>query len=84
MRVGVQFTGTVGANATGRWFTHSWPPDWNVVWTVVPTTAVPGGPQIEWDIEVQRASATAITYWIEVKNLTATPVAVEGRFVVVP
>ncbi len=84
MRVGVQFTGTVGANTSGRWFTHSWPPDWNVVWTVVPTTPAPGVPQIEWDIEVQRASATAITYWIEVKNLTAAPVAVEGRFAVLP
>jgi hypothetical protein len=84
MRVGVQFTGSVAANASSRWFTHSWPPDWNVVWTVVPTTPAPGAPQIEWDVEVQRASATAITYWIEVRNLTAAPVSVEGRFVVVP
>jgi hypothetical protein len=84
MRIGVQFTGTVAANATTRWFTHSWPPDWDVIWTVVPTTPASGAPQIEWDVEVQRASPTAITYWIEVRNLTGSPVGVEGRYAVVP
>lgn len=84
MRIGVQFTGTVAASGTTRWFTHSWPPDWDVIWTVVPTTPAPGAPQIEWDVEVQRASPTTITYWIEVKNLTGSPVGVEGRYAVVP
>lgn len=84
MRVGTQFTGTVGANATHRWFTHSWPADWHVVWTVVPTSPAPGAPQIEWDVEVQRASPTALTYWIEIRNLTAAPVGIEGRFAIMP
>ena len=84
MQIGTQFTGTVAANATQRWFTHSWPPDWNVVWTVVPTTPAPGAPQIEWSVEVQRSSPTAVTYWIDVHNLTAASVEVEGRFAILP
>src|SRR5437773_11241503 len=35
--VGVQFTGTVPAHQTRRWFTFRWPAHWHVVWTVVPT-----------------------------------------------
>jgi len=80
MRVGIQFSGTVAAGGAHRWFTHSWPSDWHVVWTVVPTTPGPGAPQIEWDVSVQRSTATATTYWITVRNLTGTAVAVEGRF----
>lgn len=80
MRVGVQFSGTVAAGSSARWFTHSWPPDWHVVWTVVPTTPQPGAPQLEWDVAVQRASPTAVTYWITVRNLSATPVAIEARY----
>lgn len=80
MRVGVQFSGTVAAGATHRWFTHSWPPSWHVVWTVVPTTPQPGAPQLEWDVAVQRASPTGITYWITIRNLSGAPVAVEARY----
>ncbi len=80
MRVGTQFSGTVAAGATKKWFTHSWPPDWHVVWTVVPTTAAAGAPQIDWDVEVQRASPTAITYWITVRNLSAADVSIEARY----
>jgi hypothetical protein len=84
MQIGVQFTGAVPARSIGRWFTHSWPAEWNVVWTVVPTTPAAGAPQIAWDVEVQRSSPTALTYWIEVKNLTAASVGVEGRFAILP
>jgi hypothetical protein len=80
MRVGVQFSGTVPAGTSHRWFTYDWPPDWHVVWTVVPTTAGPGAPQIEWDVAVQRASASAVTYWITVRNLSAAPVDIESRY----
>jgi hypothetical protein len=52
MQVGTQFTGTVAAGGTGRWFTHSWSPAQHVVWTVVPTTPGPGAAQIEWDVQV--------------------------------
>jgi hypothetical protein len=82
MRVGTQFTGSVGANSTRRWYTWSWNPAQHVVWTVVPITPGPGAAQIEWDVQTQRASATEITYWIRVRNLSAAPVDVEGRFAV--
>lgn len=82
MSVGVQFTGTVAANATQKWFTHSWPQQLHVEWNVVPTSPVPGAPQLEWDVEVERATAANITYWISVRNLTAAPVNFEARYAV--
>ena len=82
MRVGVQFVGSVPAHGAARWFTFGWPAAWNVIWTLVPTTPVVGAPQIEWDVAVERASATDITYWITVRNLTGSAVNIEGRFAV--
>ena len=79
---GVQFTGTVPANQTMRWFTFNWPAHWHVVWTVVPTSPRPGGPQIGWRVEVERASDAFITYWISITNVTPVPVNVEARFAV--
>lgn len=81
-RPGVQFTGTVDAGQTQRWFTSGWPASWQVAWTVVPTTPRPGAPQIRWTTEVERASEDAVTYWIGVTNLTGQPVGVEGRYTV--
>ena len=80
--IGVQFTGEVPANQTRRWFTHSWPAHWHVVWTVVPTSPVSGAPQIEWKVQVERASDSRITYWISITNLTGTPVNIEARYAV--
>ncbi len=82
MRVGVQFTGAVAANGTRRWFTFNWPAAWHVVWYVVPTSPRSGAPQIEWHVEVERASSTAITYWVTVRNLTNAEVSVEARYAV--
>jgi hypothetical protein len=82
MRVGVQFTGTIAANATQRWFTFNWPASWHVVWYVVPTSPRSGAPQIEWSVAVERASATAITYWITIRNLTSNPLNIEARYAV--
>ena len=82
MRVGVQFTGTVAANTTHRWFTFNWPANWHVVWYVVPTSPRTGAPQVEWNVAVERASGTAITYWISIRNLTAVPVNIEARYAV--
>jgi hypothetical protein len=82
MRVGTQFTGALAANQTRRWFTHSWPADWHVVWHMMPVTPVPGAPEVEWEVEVERASATHVTYWLTVKNLTGTAVNFEGRYAV--
>ena len=45
MNTGVQFTGTLTANQTQRWFTFNWNPAWHVVWYMMPTSTqtVPGG-----------------------------------------
>lgn len=78
--VGVQFTGVVPASREQCWFTFNWPAHWHVVWTVVPTTPKVGAPQIHWNVRVERASDSSITYWICVTNLTSQPVSIEGRY----
>ena len=80
--LGVQFTGTVPANQTRRWFTFRWPAHWHVVWTVVPTTPKLGAPQISWSVSVERAEDAYITYWISITNLTGDEVGIEARYAV--
>lgn len=82
MRVGTQFTGTLNPGQAGRWFTFGWPQGWHVVWYFMPTTPQTGSPQIEWETEVERASATAVTYWLTVKNVGSTQMNFEGRYAV--
>lgn len=82
MSTGTQFTGTLAANATGRWFTHSWPAAWHVIWTMVPTSPRPGSPQLEWSVSVERANTTHCTYWLTVKNLTPSALTFEGRYAI--
>ena len=78
---GVQFTATLAANATGRWFTHSWPFHWFVVWTVVPTApAIDGPAQVEWKIQITRQAEALLKYFIEVRNLQNYPVTVQARY----
>jgi len=77
---GVQFTGTLNANETRRWFTFNWPATWQMVWTVMPTTVRSGAPEITWSVQVERADAEHLTYWITVQNLVNVPVAFEGRY----
>ncbi|MFE1551720.1 hypothetical protein [Streptomyces sp. NPDC058718] len=79
---GVQWTGTVAANSTGRYFTWGWPATWNVLWTVMPTTIRPGAEEMTWKVQVERGDAEYVTYWISVTNLTPVPVAFEGRFAI--
>src|SRR5437764_48341 len=76
---GVQWQGTLNPSQTQRWFTFNWPATWHVLWTVMPTTV--GHPaQLTWSIQVERASAEFVTYWITVQNLTPATVNFEGRF----
>jgi len=83
MRLGVQFTGTVGPGASRRWFTHSWPQAWRVIWLVVPTAPVQDrAAQIEWKVQVERQTATLLKYYIEIKNLTTANVNIEARYAV--
>ena len=82
MRVGVQFRGTIPSGRTYRWFTFNWPAKWYVLWTVVPTSPKRGGPQIEWDVAVERASSQHITYWITIKNISSATVDIEARYAI--
>jgi len=79
---GVQFRGSLAANQTTCWFTFNWPAHWHVVWTVVPTTPQPGAPQLRWNIRVERATDSFVTYWVCITNLTNLPVGVEARYAV--
>lgn len=82
MWTNVQFTGSLAANETKRWFTFNWPTGWHVVWYMMPTTVQLGFPEVEWSVAVERADASRCTYWITVKNLTAAPITFEGRYAV--
>jgi hypothetical protein len=82
MWTNIQFTGTLGPGATGQWFTWGWPPAWHVVWYMMPTSPQSGAPQVDWDVAVERANASQSTYWITVKNLTATQVMFDARYAV--
>lgn len=82
MYTGVQWTGTLNGGETKRWFTHSWNAAKHVVWYMMPTTPRVGGPQLDWDVAVERANASHCTYWITVKNLTPAAVTFEGRYAV--
>jgi IgA peptidase M64 len=79
---GVQFTGSLSAGQSNRWFTFNWPANWHVIWTVVPTTPHAGAPQIKWQVQVERASVQYITYWITITNLTTFPVNIEAHYAV--
>lgn len=82
MRTSRQFVGTLGPRGTRRWFTHSWPANWHVIWYMVPITPLRGGPSLDWDVEVERASSTHVTYWLTVRNRTFLPIQFEGRYAV--
>jgi hypothetical protein len=81
-RVGVQWTGTVAANSSARWFTFNWPEWERVEWRMLPTVPRPGAAQLQWNVAVERASGNYLTYWITVTNLTALDVTFEGRYCV--
>jgi len=82
MRLGVQFTGSLSAGQSNRWFTFNWPANWHVIWYVVPTSPKTGAPQIQWEVAVERASNDFITYWITVKNISSETVNIEARYAV--
>lgn len=78
---GVQFSGTVPANSTRRWFTHSWPHHWYVLWDIIPTApAVDGPAQIRSKIQVEKQAETLLKYYIEVTNLRPYPVTISARY----
>ncbi len=82
MWTGVQWTGTLPAGASARWFTWGWQASRHVVWYMMPTSPRVGSPQLDWDVAVERATSSQCTYWITVRNLTNAPVTFEGRYAV--
>jgi hypothetical protein len=80
--VGVQWIGSLAPGQTRRWFTYNWPQQWHVVWVMQPTSPQAGAPQISWDVAVERASTSYVTYWVTVRNLSASAVTFEGRYAI--
>jgi hypothetical protein len=76
---GVQWTDTMPPHATIDYYTWNWPACWDVVWTPMSDTPTDGGPQMSWEVEVER-SPYFITYHIFITNLTSAPLRVEGRY----
>ena len=60
MYTGVQFTGSLGPNASQRWFTYGWNAASHVVWYMMPTTVQPGAPEVEWSVGVERLVDTQV------------------------
>jgi hypothetical protein len=48
----------------------------------MPTTARAGAAQVDWDVAIERADASHITYWITITNLTGQPVQFEARYAI--
>jgi hypothetical protein len=82
MTTGVQFRGTMTANQTQRWFTFNWSALQHVLWEIVPTTPRSGAAQVDWDVAIERADATHVTYWITIKNLTSASLQFEARYAI--
>jgi len=81
VHTGIQFTGTLTANQTQRWFTFNWPASWHVIWYLMPDS--PGAaPELNWSVAVQRADPNNVTYWITATNLSANTITFEGRYAV--
>ncbi|WP_333771078.1 hypothetical protein, partial [Streptomyces sp. IBSBF 2435] len=79
-QTGVQFTGTLSALTSGRWFTFNWPASWHVIWYAVSTSPSSGVIQVDSSWAVERSSVDYITYWITIRNLSNAAINVEGRF----
>ncbi|HEX6701020.1 MAG TPA: hypothetical protein VF101_09855 [Gaiellaceae bacterium] len=77
---GRQWSGTLSPNQTQLWFTWGWPATWHVFWTIMPTTPQVGVPAVTWNVQMERASAEYVTYWITVQNVSGANVNFDGRF----
>jgi hypothetical protein len=81
MTTGVQFTGSLPAGATQRWFTFNWNAANHIVWYMMPTSTAAAS-ELTWSVAAQRADATHVTYWITVTNQTSSPITFEGRYAI--
>jgi hypothetical protein len=69
-------TQTLAGNGSVTWTTHGWPKDWWVQWQAFPKTQ---DGRVQATVVVEDAGPT-YTYWITVKNLTASPVVYDVRY----
>lgn len=76
---GTQWTATINPGETQNWFTHSWPVDRIVNWSVRPTTA---GGKIKAEVSIERAANNTFTYWISVTNTGSIATSFEGKYAV--
>lgn len=74
-----QFSGTINPGQTQRWFTHSWPLDRHVDWSVVPTTVIGGGPKIAWDVQTERTER-GLTYWLIIRNVGSQAISYQAKY----
>ena len=81
MVIGTQIVDTMPPNAVIDYFTWGWDPTWDVVWMVVATSPSAGGPQVQWNVGVERDS-NGVTYHVTITNLTSQSVGVEGRYAI--
>ncbi len=81
MVTGVQFRGTLPPNQTQRWFTYNWNATQHVLWEVVPDSTG-GAAQVDWNVAIERADASHVTYWITITNLTNASVQFEARYAI--
>jgi hypothetical protein len=72
----------VQPNQSQRWFTFNWPASKQIIWTVVPDSVNVSAAEITYTVAVQLASATAVTYWITITNLTNAAVDIEARYAI--
>ncbi len=80
---GMQFRGSIGANATRTWFTHSWPTHWYVNWSLMPTSPVgDNGRQLSLEVSVTRQGENKAKYYLTVKNHSNKTVGFDARYAV--
>ena len=82
MVTGVQFRGTLSPNQTQKWYTFNWPANGFVLWEVVPNTTSTA-PEVDWNLAIERADASHVTYWLTITNLTSVSVQFEARYAIV-
>ena len=73
-------TGRSARTRRQRWFTLSWPATWHMRLDGDADHHPAGRRTVTWNVQVERASAEFVTYWITVTNLTGTAVTFEGRY----
>ncbi len=75
-----QFEATLAPNETKKWFSHSWPATWHMVWSVMPKTIAANG--LTWIVSTERADPEHVTYWLTIQNLSNKSLSFEGRYAI--